>query len=187
MPRQNINWKNQRLDVVILHKGQHHNVELGTGLRASGWRGGTFVTYTDKTKPLGNTGKFIGIVEKHPGTGNTAGFLLFASTTSVSDDPEFFSSYKPEQTGVAALNQNLGKYKFFMYETMDATRRADPTHVAGADLAYALNEDLYISSDALLTSEKEFGGNTVKVGNCFHVPNLLVDRENYVGLDVRIF
>lgn len=183
MSRQNTNWKNQRLDVAILHKGQHVNVELGTGLRGSGWRGGTFVQYTDATAPLGNTGKFLGIVEKvpAPGTGTTAGFLIFASTTSESDDPEFFSSYKPESTGVAAINKNMGKYKFFWYE-----RRVKADRVAGALVTYALNARLYVSDRALLTGEDENAGSGIVVGKCFHVPSGLNDRDDYVGLDVNI-
>jgi len=183
MPRQNINFKNQRLDLVILHKGQHVNVELGTGLRNSGWRGGQFVKYTNTTAPIGNTGKYLGIVEASNGSASVCGFLLFASTTAVSDDPEFMSSYKPESTGVAAINKNMGKYKFFQFETENAAKRANP--MAGADLVYALNDRLYVSSEGLLSHENE-GGNAICVGTCFHVPSGLADRDNYVGLDCNI-
>lgn len=189
MPRQNINFKNQRLDVAILHKGIHQNVELGTGLRNAGWRGGLFVRYSNGTAPLGNTGKYLGIVEKSPGTGGTCGFLLFASTTNVSDDPEFFSSYKPETTGVAAINMDRGKYKFFNYEVYTAATRNTPTPVA---IVYNLNERLYVSLNALLTNEQEFGGASIHVGKCFHVPVIIPTdpvnprRHLYVGIDVNI-
>lgn len=178
--------KNQALDVVILHKGQHISYQVGTGLRGTGWNGGQFVTYSDGSVAEGNTGKELGIVEAHPGTGGAAGFLVFGSSDSVSDNPEFYTAYRPETTGVAAVCKNDGKYKFFVFETDDAAERATPG--AGATLVYALNDTLYISDNGLLTNEASFGAASVAVGNCFHVPQN--DSEHpeldYVGLDVAI-
>jgi len=193
-PRQVVNFTNQRLDVNILQKGQHSPVELGPTIRASGWRGGTFVTYAGPNAPtivpMGNTGKMLGIVEISTGV-STCGFLLYASTTNISDDPEFMSSYAPEQTGVASVCRNLGKYKFWFYETQPVAYRTAGT--GPATLTYALNGTLYVSSDGLLTCEQEtIGGKSAQaVGKCFHTPQTEVLHAGlnvgaYVGLDVSI-
>lgn len=174
---------NARLDVVILHKGQHNNVEIGTGLRGTGWNGGQFVVYTAGTAPIGNTGRELGIVEAAPGSGTVSGFLVFSSSDSENDEPEFYTSYRPEETGVAAMCKDDGKYKFFVFETDDATERASPG--GGAALTYALNDKLYVSDRGRLTSENEFAGDGVVVGICFHVPvvDAATPELNYVGLD----
>lgn len=174
---------NARLDVVILHKGQHNNVEIGTGLRGTGWNGGQFVVYSAGTAPIGNTGQQLGIVEAAPGSGSVAGFLVFSSSDAANDEPEFYTSYRPEETGVAAMSKDDGKYKFFVFETDNAAERA--TEGAGAVLVYALNDRLYVSDRGRLTSENEFGGDGVVVGICFHVPvvEATTPELNYVGLD----
>jgi hypothetical protein len=181
----NRSGKNQRLDVVILKKGLQTSVEIGSALRGTGWTGGTFVTYSAGTAPLGRTGRELGIVERSPGTGIVAGFLLFGSSDA-SEGDEYFTSYRPESTGVAAININEGKYKFFVYESENAAKRADPA--AGADLTYVLNDRLYVSDRGLLTNEQEFGGNSVVVGICFHTPVDDLDHPelNYVGIQVSI-
>lgn len=175
---------NNNLDVRILQKGFHVNVEVGTGLRGTGWVGGQFVTYAGTSAPMGKTGREVGIVEKIPGTGNVAGFLVFSSSNSVNDRPEYLTSFRPEQTGVAAICRDAGKYAFYQFETANAAKRANP--LAGADLVYALNDALYISDNGLLTNEDQFTPNSVRVGHVFHVPDATVPAQNFVGVDVRM-
>lgn len=188
MARQQINFKNQRLDVVALHKGKHSAVEVGPLLRASGWRGGQFVKYITVLPTVrGNTGRQLGVVEANTAsTIKPAGFLLAASTTAESDDPEFFSSYKAESTGVATVVLNEGKYKFYQFT-------AGVTDGVG----YALNAPVFMTAAGVLTFTG-VAGTDVIVGTCFHIPasqadwdnsggaNLQNTPEDFVGVDLHI-
>ena len=177
------------LDVELQYPSLRLPVTVGPLLRASLWRGGTFVTYVTSTE-----GDFV--VEKSDG--NTAcGFLLFPSENYAYSPPygtgpgsdQNWTSFQPA-TGVGGQNvmtiiaDNTRAF-FRVFETVALAGGVR----AGGPITYALNDTLYVSENGLLcndsTVELALAGvvTPVEVGIVSAVPS--ARNDNRLGVDVR--
>jgi len=141
-------------DVQVLHYGSKWSVVVGPKLRASGWRGGTFVMYA----PL--TGTILFEVEKSDGN-YVSGFLIHPSefsapnetwgaTNNYTGNPVRTEQGFVSGAGVVTMACDNGRFGFRVYETqaigLGAVRDGGP-------IVYALNQDLYVSENGLLCND----------------------------------
>lgn len=141
-------------DVQVLHYGSKWNVVVGPNLRASGWRGGTFVMYSTLT------GSIPFEVEKADGN-YVSGFLIhpseFAAPNEVYGATNNYTSM-PKRTeqgfvsgaGVVAMACDNGRFGFKVYETQAIGAGAVRD---GGPIVYALNQNLYVSENGLLCND----------------------------------
>ena len=147
-------------DVSLMFPGDRFPVIAGPGLRASGWRGGQFVSYA--------AGGADFLVEISDGL-SAAGFLLFQAEnytplTPGSDgvspslavgSPENWLShqYRGGEGGYnVATMVNGGTRAFFkVYETVALAGGAR----GGGAITYSLNEELKVSENGLLCNDSD--------------------------------
>lgn len=141
------------LDVDLQYPGLRLPVTVGPTLRASLWRGGTFVTYI--TSPEGDF-----VVEKSDGN-SACGFLLFPSENYAYTPPygtgpgsdQNWTSFQPA-TGVGGQNvmtiiaDNTRAF-FRVFETVALAGGVR----AGGPITYALMDDLYVSENGMLCND----------------------------------
>jgi hypothetical protein len=176
------------LDVDLQYPGLRLPVTVGPNLRASRWRGGTFVYYITANEDF--------VVEKSDGN-TTCGFLIFPSEDYAYAPPygtgpgsdQNWTSYQPA-TGVGGQNvmtiiaDNTRAF-FRVFETVALVGGVR----AGGPITYALNESLYVSENGLLcndsTVELALAGvvTPVEVGIVSAVP--AARNDNRLGVDVR--
>jgi len=165
-------------DVIRVIATEHMGAyEVTDALMASGWVGGTWMKYeTMRSYPDANEIRWKRIVTS-AGPENPMAFVLRASYEAT----DHFTSRNPQKTGIVTCC-NYGQYLFKYFETKDLAERTTPG--TGSLLTYTLNANLYVSSNGLLTSEREAGpANTRGVGLCCGLP---VDNNNYIGCEVLI-
>ena len=163
---------------------------MGPLLRASLWRGGTFVTYVTSIE-----GDFV--VEKSDGN-TTCGFLLFPSenyaytppySTGVGSDQNW-TSYQPA-TGVGGQNvmtlvRDSTRAFFRVFETVALVGGIR----AGGPITYSLMNTLYVSENGILCNdppaELAMAGVTTPnaVGWVAAVP--APRNDNRLGVDVNL-
>ena len=138
-------------DVNVINWGYRYPAILGGSLINQDWRGGTFVTFIDDW------------TLDRAGPENFVGFLLRSSAGQ--EGSRVLQSIKPQVTkGIALLV--FGTYEFLFYETesVNLRRQKQGLSLLGAPalspqtLTYNINENLYVSSNGLLTKEQETSG-----------------------------
>lgn len=141
------------LDVDLQYPGLRLPVTVGPTLRASLWRGGTFVTYVASPE-----GDFV--VERSDGN-SACGFLLFPSENYAYTPPygigpgsdQNWTSFQPA-TGVGGQNvmtiiaDNTRAF-FRVFETVALAGGVR----AGGPITYALMDNLYVSENGLLCND----------------------------------
>ena len=177
------------LDVDLMYPGLRLPATVGPLLRASLWRGGTFVTYVTSTE-----GDFV--VEKSDGN-TTCGFILFPSENYAYTPPygvgvgsdQNWTSFQPA-TGVGGQNvmtiiaDNTRAF-FRVFETVALAGGVR----AGGPITYSLMDTLYVSENGLLCNDSPvqlaFAGvvTPVVVGIVSAVPSSR--NENRLGVDVH--
>lgn len=144
------------LDVEIMYStGDRFQVSVGPDLRASGWRGGTWVQYSTSA-----TEDFV--IEISDGN-EAAGFLSFASedyTPGAIGGPENnWTNLQLRSTShanvVTMWSGGLRAY-FKVYETVALSGGTR----SGAEIVYALHDKLYVSENGLFCNDS-----TVELGN----------------------
>lgn len=178
------------LDVDLHYHGLRTSVTVGPLLRASLWRGGTFVKYIASTE-----GDFV--VERSDGN-LVCGFLLFPSENYVYTPPyglgvgsdQNWTSYQPA-TGTGGQNVMTmiidGVRAFFrVFETVALVGGVR----AGGPITYSVMDRLFISENGLLcndsTVELALAGVVTPnfVGIVSAVPSLRNDHR--LGADIRL-
>lgn len=174
-------------DVELMFPGDRFPVSVGPNLRASGWRGGTFVQYV--------TGDQDFTVEISDGNA-AAGFLLFQSedyelTLPYGDGPGSPQNFLAQQNRSPVGGNNVvtmvfsGVRAFFkVYETV-ALNGAGAR--AGGPITYNLNDDLKVSENGLLCNDSDVNlaaagvTNPQVVGTVSAVPSS--SNNNRLGID----
>ena len=140
-------------DVVILAKSETITAQAGPVLRATGWRGGTFVMYVPPT----GVDEFV--VERTDGS-NLAGMLLFPSEdyqNLAAGAPENFTAEQVRTAQGAASGASTITvvtdfarclFRFFETVSLDAGGAR-----VGPPIIYVLNEWLHISENGLLCND----------------------------------
>lgn len=182
----------QNQDVQVLVRGANVPVYVDDDLndpRGDGWRGGLWVVYSGNTFGDGPTlSKNVRVVSASDGTAGV-GFLMRGSEFHpVNQQPGSFdarvseynhSSYQPKKTRVVTMCFD-GSYIFKMFE-----RYEYPNRDSGTEIAYSLNESLYISERGYLTTEADALAagivTPVFAGTCWMVPS--EDNHYRLGMD----
>ena len=161
-------------DVVRISSGELYGpYKVSSTMLSTGWVGGTWCKYD--TAISFRDGSAIR-VDRTLGVGGpmtAIGFILRASY----EETDQYTSFYPGKTGVVTVCQT-GHYLFKYFETLDLAERTTPG--SGSALVYSLNQNLYVSSNGLLTNEIETASARV-IGYCSGVP---ADNDNYLGADV---
>jgi len=159
-------------DVVKIFGAEYYYpCEPVSALQRTGWVGGLWVRMNRMiTRQDANSIRVTRLVEAaHPN--DPAFFFRWGSN----EPCDLHTSFSPGTTGVATIGV-YGQFLFKYYETLDLAERTLPG--SGGSLVYSMNQDLYVSSNGLLTSENETGvARTVGV-----LIGLPVDNNNYLGV-----
>lgn len=180
-----------REDCTALYYGDGHPVMAGPALRATGWRGGTWVQYVD---PGLLVDEFV--VERSDGNA-TCGFLLFppeaynpgeewGAVNNFTGMQLRTDGGAPSGSSTVTLFFGGGRYMFRVFETVPI----DAFGVrSGGALTYNLHDPLKISENGLLCNDPDARlalvgiANPVSVCSCSAVP---AARNNFaLGVDMH--
>lgn len=168
------------LDVSTQFIPDRYPVLVGPNLRATGWRGGTFVQYANSNQEY--------TVERSDGNA-VAGFLLFQSEDYNIPSPENWGSmqFRPGPGGnnvITMINGGTRAY-FRVYETVALSGGTR----SGAPITYVLNQTLYVSENGLLCNddavEMALAGitNPIAVGIVSAVPS--ATNQHRLSIDLK--
>jgi len=164
-------------DVVRVIATEHMGAfEVTDAMKASGWVGGKWVKYhTMQSWADANEIRWKRVVTP-AGPEDPMCFVLRASY----EGTDHFTGHYPQKTGIVTCCL-YGQYLFKYFETDNLAERTVPG--SGSPLVYTLNTNLFVSSNGLLTSEKESGINSRGVGFCVGLP---ADNNGYLGAEILI-
>lgn len=145
-------------DVILQINGDKFPCVAGPLLRASGWRGGTWVRYVP---PIGNVDEYI--VEASDGNEAT-GFIGFPSENY---EPGALAGPVNNFTGVqlrtsqgsvagastVTVTAGGGRMLFLVFETVPID--AGGVRTVGSFITYTLNEDLKVSENGFLCNDSD--------------------------------
>lgn len=159
-------------DVVQLFGAEYYYpCEPDSVLMGAGWVGGQWIRMQRMTTyPDGNEIRVRRVVEK--ALPDDPSFFLLRGSLEGTDQ---YTSFYPGRTGIATIGV-YGQYLFKYYETLDLAERTVPG--SGSTLVYVMNQDLYVSSNGLLTNEDETG-TARTVGVLIGLPS---DNNGYLGV-----
>lgn len=183
-----LNANPENLDII--RNGDRFAVCVGPTLRASKWKGGTWVKYVEN---VSSTDSFT--VEKSDGI-YTCGFLIYGSEDYENARQSTYRNFTSYQNtsplanalGTATLTVVAGGGRFLFKQFETQALAPNGTRTGGA-ITYSLNEELKISENGLLCNDDDAslllatgGTKTLVVGICCLVPTASVPK---LGLDYK--
>lgn len=179
-------------DVELMFPGDRFPVIAGPNLRASGWRGGTFVAYSTGDKDF--------TVEISDGN-TAAGFLLFQSESYTLSPPYGEGPGSPQNYLSQQLRNPVGgnnvvtiieggtRAYFKVFETVAINPATGQRDGGNGNLTYTLNEDLKISENGLICNDSDANLATagvvspIVIGIVSAVPSSA--NASRIGLDMK--
>ena len=163
-------------DVVRLQGIEEYGAfEASPEMQATGWNGGLWIRYKRvRAWRDGSSIRVSRIVEPC----DHSDPMMFILRGSYEPMDQYTSHYPQKTPGVTCCL--YGQFLFKYYEKFNLAERTVPG--SGAPLAYHLNDDIWVSDNGLLTSEKEYP-NSRSIGHIVAEP---ADNDDYVGVEVLI-